>query len=71
MLLKSEVTRIGMLPLPGYFLIFFSFEETGKVVTNILQASGHFRFIQFAFRAQQKFKMAKFYTWGNSYCKFI
>lgn len=51
MLQKSEVTRIGMLPLPGYFLIFFSFEETGKVVTNILPASGHFRFIQFAFMA--------------------
>ena len=43
--------RIGMLPLTGYFLILFYLEETGKVVTNILQASGHFRFIQFAFRA--------------------
>lgn len=51
MLKKSKVTRIGMLPLPGHFLILFSFEETGKVVTNILQASAHFRFIQFAFRA--------------------
>lgn len=51
MLKKSEVTGIGMLPLPGYFLILLSFEETGKVVSSILQASAHFRFIQFAFRA--------------------